>query len=109
MIIGSGSGVGSGAGGSGSGVGSGDTTGAASAELGSALDSPGTVTGGPDDSAIDDTLAVLLGGVAWFSDAAQEATNPQASTAAAAMTLAANGRRAVMSLTVPAIAYYCCP
>jgi hypothetical protein len=109
VISGSGSGVGSGAGGSGSGVGSGDTTGAASAELGSALDSPGTVTGGPDDTAGNGKLAVLLGGVAWFSDAAQEVISPQASTAAAATILAANGRRTVMSLTVPAFAYYCCP
>ncbi|HEY4993189.1 MAG TPA: hypothetical protein VII33_14030 [Nakamurella sp.] len=47
-------------------AGSDDTVGGAvgtSELLGSALDSPGTVTGGPDDTGgVDDVVAVLLGG-----------------------------------------------
>jgi hypothetical protein len=106
VISGSASGVGSAADVSGSGVGS-VTTGGGSVELGAGLDRPGTVTGGPADADTVVELAVLLlGGAAWFDVAAHAASTAQASAAATALPVSV--RRTVMSLTVPANAYYCC-
>jgi hypothetical protein len=64
VISGSGSGVDSGVGVDGSEGASDETTGGASVELGAGLDSPGTVTGGPEETVAVDELIVLLGGVA---------------------------------------------
>lgn len=84
-----------------------DATGGMAEEIGAELESPGTVTAGPEERATDDEPAVLLGGVAWVDGAAHEVSSAQPSTAATATAVAMNGRRTLMSPTVPAIGHYC--